>query len=239
MKVMKFSVICLLFGFSSIIFADGFTGDASFGLSTTSGNSDTMSLSFTFNANTQIDNTKKWLNKGGYLRAEQDGNDTADNLVFSSRLEWTHSDKIYSYYEVGYLKDKFKDYDYRITPSIGLGYVFFDNGVKSLKFTGGLSEVMISYRSMDSTDNYGALTFGNEFKWKISSSADFSQKLSVTSDISDFSKYFLVFNMDLSVAINKTWGVKLAFTDNYDNEPVSDAVEKNDTVFIAGITYKF
>jgi putative salt-induced outer membrane protein len=239
MKCLKLLIICFIFCFGIVIFADGFTGDASFGLSTTSGNSDTMSLSFTFNANTKIDNTKKWLNKGGYLKAEQDGNDTADNLVFLSRLEWTHSDKFYSYYEVGYLKDKFKDYDYRITPSAGLGYVLFDNGIKSLKFTGGLSEVMISYKSINSTDSYGALTVGNEFKWKISNSADFAQNLKITSDISDFNKYFLVFNMDLSVAINKTWGVKLAFTDNYDNEPVSDTVKKNDTVFIAGITYKF
>lgn len=239
MKLIKLLFLTMVMVFSVSVNADGFYGDASFGLSSTSGNTDTMSLSFTFNANTKIDNSKIWFNKGSYLKAEQDGNDTADSMMFNSKLQWTHSKRFFSYYEVGFLKDKFKNYDYRITPSIGLGYVLFDEGNKILKFTAGFSEVMISYSNNSNSDNYGALTFGNEFRWKISSSADFAQNLKITSDMSEFDNYFLAFEMNLSVAINKTWGVKLSFTDNYDNQPTSPEIKKNDTIFIAGITYKF
>jgi len=239
MKLMKMFFVGIVLSFSISIFADGFTGDASFGLSSTSGNSDTMSLSFTFNGNTKIDNSKKWFNKGSYLKSDQNGDDTADSLMFNSKLEWTHSKKLFSFYEVGYLKDKFKNYDYRITPTVGIGYFFFNSENKSLKFNAGLSEVMVSYRNNNNSENYGAVSFGNEFKMKLSSSADLSQSLNITSEFSDFDNYFLVFELNLSVAISKTWGVKLSFTDNYDNKPTSAEIKKNDTVFIAGITYKF
>lgn len=239
MKIYRKLFILVLVFCSLGVMAGGFTGDASFGLSSTNGNTDTMSLSFTFNANTQIDNSKKWLNKGSYLKADQNGENSADSLAFETKLEWVHSDRFFSFYEVGFLKDKFKNYDYRITPSIGIGYSMFNDGRKSMKLTGGLSEVMIAYRDSDTSESYGAITFGNEFKYKISSSADFTQNLKVTSDISELDKYFLTFEMNLSVAINKTWGVKLSFTDNYDNQPTAPEIKKNDTVFIAGITYKF
>ncbi len=223
-------------GFSS---DNGFKGDASFGLSSTGGNSDTASVSFTFTADRQLSERYKWLNKGSYLWSDSDGETTADRTSLETRLEWHPRKRFFGYVQTGYLRDQFKDFDYRVTPGVGAGWTVLERNAKSLDLTLGLTGVFTAYRDSGETESYTAVTLGNTFKWKITDTADFSQSLRFSADISEMERYFVEFEMSLAVSINTRWGLKVSFTDNYESRPPSPDIKKNDTALIAGITYRF
>ena len=219
--------------------APGWKGDLAFGLSSTSGNSDTSSMSFSFSADWRTTGPWTWKNKGTYLKSDNEQETTADVATLDTRLEWKRHARWFAYGQAGYMRDRFKDYDYRLTPGAGFGWQVLKREDRALQLTAGLSAVMLKYRASGETDSYAALEIGNEFAWKVSQSTDFKQSFVANMDVSEPDRYFLKVEMSLSVAINSRWGVKLSFTDSYDNQPVSLDVKQNDTQMIAGITYRF
>lgn len=219
--------------------ASGWKGDFSLGFTNTAGNSDTTSLSISFTADRTIDGPWTWKNKGSYLNNDTEGETTADSSTLDTRLEWQRSDSWFAYGQAGYMRDRFKDYDYRLTPGMGFGWQLIQDDKRTLRVTAGMSAVMLKYRDSGETDSYAAVDLGNTFNWKMTPSTQLTQALVLNMDVSDTDRYFLKFELGLSVAINDRWGVKLSFVDNYDNQPVSPDVKKNDTQFIGSIQYRF
>jgi putative salt-induced outer membrane protein YdiY len=216
-------------------------GDVSLGLSLARGNSRSSSFSFTFSADGPINQAKTllWLNKAIYLFGESEGETSADNLLVSTRLNWQHTPRLYSYYELQGLRDRFKNYSYRIMPAVGVGYKIIAQKTVTMGLDAGLSEVFTEYYDSGDTDNYLGLKLGEELIWKIAETSEFNEKLEIDPDLSDFSRYFMRFEANLITAIAKSWSVKLTFIDTYDSQPVGVGVEKNDMVFIAGLSRKF
>ncbi len=216
-------------------------GDVSLGLSLARGNSQSSSFSFTFAADGPINkaNTLLWANKAIYLFGEMDGETSAENLLLSSRIDWQHTARLYSYYELQGIRDQFKNYSYRILPAVGLGYKVIARDTVSLGMDAGLSQVFAKYYDTGDTESFTALKFGYLLIWKIAETSEFNEKLEYEPDVSDFGRYFLRFEANLIAAIAKKWSVKLTFIDTYDSQPVGFGIEKNDITFIAGLSWKF
>jgi len=216
-------------------------GDVSLGLSLARGNSQSSSFSFTFAADGPVNtaNTLLWANRAIYLFGEMDGETSAENILVSSRLDWQHTGRIYSYYELQGTRDRFKNYSYRLLPAVGLGYKVVAAEVITLGLDVGLSQVVTKYYDTGDTDSYTGLKIGQQLVWKIAETSEFNEKLEVDPDISQFSRYFLRLEANLITAIAKSWSVKLTFIDNYDNKPVGAGIKKNDVTFIAGLSRKF
>jgi putative salt-induced outer membrane protein YdiY len=216
-------------------------GDTSVGLSLARGNSRSSSFSFTFSADGPINQAKTllWFNKAIYLFGESEGETSADNLLVSTRLDWQHTPRLYSYYELQGLRDRFKNYSYRIIPAVGVGYKVIARKMVTLGLDAGLSEVFTEYYDSGDTDNYLGLKLGEDLVWKIAETSEFNEKLEIDPDLSDFSRYFLRFETNLIAAIAQSWAVKLTFIDTYDSQPVGIGIEKNDIAFIAGLSRKF
>jgi putative salt-induced outer membrane protein YdiY len=216
-------------------------GDTSVGLSLARGNSRSSSFSFTFSADGPINQAKTllWFNKAIYLFGESEGETSADNLLVSTRLNWQHTPRLYSYYELQGLRDRFKNYSYRIIPAVGVGYKVIAQKAVTLGLDAGLSEVFTEYYDSGDTDNYLGLKLGEELVWKIAETSEFNEKLEIDPDLGDFSRYFLRFEANLIAAIAKSWAVKLTFIDTYDSQPVGIGIEKNDIALIAGLSRKF
>ena len=95
------------------------TGSLGAGLSLNSGNTDTSSYNLTFEA--VRDPKKKWIFRtdGLYLRSEENDVDTADKSTLNVREERSLGERLFAYGDIGYLRDRFKDIDYLITPDGG------------------------------------------------------------------------------------------------------------------------
>ncbi|MBP1766768.1 MAG: hypothetical protein H6P98_883 [Candidatus Aminicenantes bacterium] len=216
-------------------------GDFSLGLSLASGNSQSSSFSFTFAADGPINksNTMMWINKAIYLYGEMEGETSVENLLLSSRVDWLHTGRLYSYYELQGIRDRFKNYSSRILPALGAGYKVIAQQKVALGVDGGLAFVLTKYYDTGDTDSYAALKLGEQLVWKIAETSEFNEKLEFLPRISDFGWYFLRLEANLVTAIAGSWAVKLTFIDSYDSRPVGIGIKKNDVAFIASLSRKF
>jgi putative salt-induced outer membrane protein YdiY len=216
-------------------------GSVSLGLSLTQGNAQSSSFSFTFATDGPVNKAKTvmWANKAICVFGEMDGETSAENILVASRLDWQHTGRLYSYYEIQGIRDRFKNYGFRILPAVGLGYKVISAETITLGLDAGLSQVIARYYDTDDTESYTGLKFGGQLTWTISETAEYNTKAEFTPEISEFSRYFVRLEANLVTAIAKSWSVKLTFIDSYDNNPVGPGIKKNDVTFIAGLSRKF
>lgn len=216
-------------------------GDVSLGLSLARGNAQSSSFSFTFSANRPINKAKTllWSNRAVYLLGETEGETNAESLLLFSRLDCQHTSRLYAYYELQGIRDRFKNYGFRILPAIGAGYRVVARETVTLGLDAGLSQVFTRYYDSGDTESYTTWKLGELLVWKIAETAEFNEKLEASPDIADLGRYFLRLEANLVTAITESWSVKLTFIDTYDSRPVGVGIEKNDIAFIAGVSRKF
>lgn len=214
-------------------------GDAAVGLALARGNTETTNLSFTFAIKGPLSESIDNTNKAHFLLSKEKDITNAESMGLESQIQWKHTERLFSYYGIQGLRDRFKNYSYRILPGLGFGYKVVALENIQLSASVGLSQVFTKYYDSEETDSYTGITLGNEFTWAVSPNAEISQTLSLNSDISDLSHYFLQMEISLASAITKGLSVKLTLMDKYDNEPVGEGIKKNDLSFIAGLSAKF
>jgi putative salt-induced outer membrane protein len=240
---MRLLLIMALFLGSAGAYADdppeGWSGDFSFAFALTRGNSDTTSVSASFHADHHWERGLEWLNAGYFLTGDADGDKTAESMGASTRLNWSHSPRVFSYYEVQALRDTFKDYDYRLMPGAGLGYKLLKEDNRTLDLYGGLSWVLTRYGSTGDTDDFLGLRVGDAFSWKFSPTAELKQSLEVTFDGGDLGQWFARFEAGVAANLSQEWALTVAFIDTYDADPVAPGIKKNDITMLAGISKKF
>ena len=214
-------------------------GDAALGLAIARGNTDTTNISLTFSIKGPVSKYIDSTNKAFFLLNKEKEITNAESMGLDNQIQWKHRAKLFSYYGIQGLRDRFKNYSYRILPGLGLGYKILTSENLQLSASAGLSQVFTKYYDSGETDSYTGMTLGNELTWKISQSAEMSQTLSFNTNISELDHIFLQFEISLASAITKGLSVKLTLMDKYDSKPVGEGIKKNDVSFIAGLSAKF
>jgi putative salt-induced outer membrane protein YdiY len=214
-------------------------GDAAVGLALARGNTDTTNISLTFSTKGPLSKFIDCTNKAFFLLNKEKDITNAESMGLESQIQWKHSARFFSYYGIQGLRDRFKNYNYRILPGLGLGYKILSTENFQLSANTGLSQVFTKYYAPEETDSFTGMTLGNEFTWKVSQSAKISQTLSFNTNISELGHIFLQFEISLASAITNGLSVKLTLMDKYDSKPVGEGIKKNDISFIAGLSAKF
>ena len=236
---LRIMVLLVPFTIAAGEITEEWSGDFSFAFALTRGNSDTTNVSASFHADRTLGEGFEWLNSGYYLTGDKDGEETAESMGASTRLNWSHTPRLFSYYEVQGLRDTFKDYNYRVMPGAGAGYKFLQEKDMTLDFYGGLNWVLTKYESSGDTDDFLGLKVGDKFAWKFSPTAEFKQVLELTFDSGDLGRYFARFEAGVAANLTKEWAVTVTFIDAYDSEPMAPGIKKNDVTMLAGISKKF
>lgn len=214
-------------------------GDLSFGVSIAKGNTDASTLSFTFSADKKLSEKFDWKNKGIFLGGRAEGVLNSQSLEVTSTGEWSHSERFFSRYEINGIHDRFRNFRYRIIPSIGVGYKLVQSEASELSLKTGLSDTFTKFYDSGETASFAGVFLGNDFLWKVSSGAELKQLSSVNLDLSDTNHVLAQFEMSLSAAIVKNWAIKISFIDKYDSAPETEGVKKNDLTFLTNISWKF
>ena len=100
------------------------SGNFGAGLSLTRGNSDTKNVNLSAQLAQRIDARNLAKYDAFYLRADQNGDLVVDRTTLGGRDEYTMSPVLYAFGDVHYLRDKFKQIDYLVSPTVGAGYHF-------------------------------------------------------------------------------------------------------------------
>jgi len=214
-------------------------GDASVGFALARGNTNTTSFSLTLSAKGPISKSVFNSNKAFFMLNKEKEITNAESMGLETRINWQHTERFFSYYEILALRDRFKNHSYRILPSIGIGYKVMTTEKIQLSASAGISEVFTKYYDTGETDCYTGMELGNQLDWKISESAEFTQALGLTADFSELDRYFLRFEASIASTITKGLSLKLTLMENYDNKPVGEKIKKNDISFLAGLSAKF
>lgn len=214
-------------------------GDLALGISVAQGNTEKSSYSFSFSADKRLSEKIEWNNKGLFLGGKSEGKTDSQSLEVRSALKWNHSERFFTHYELPVLHDRFKNFRYRFTPNIGVGYIVVQTDKSELSVQTGFSETFTKFYDSGDTDSYAGLFARNDFKWKISESAEFIQLANVNWDLSNTSHFLARLELTLVTSIVGGWGIKLSLIDDYDSKPESVGIKKNDVTFLTNISFKF
>jgi len=186
------------------------------------------------------DPKKKWVFRtdGLYLRSEENEEDTADKSALRVREERSFSDRMFGYGDIGYLRDRFKDIDYLITPMVGVGWKAILPEPVSLVFDVGVGGAFEKNPGFDSTSD-AAFSVGEGFEWKISEGASLTQSVSGLWNLDDTEDAFYQGALSFAASITDRSELKLSFLVDYDNLPTTPDLDRTDSTLLATIVMKF
>jgi len=239
---------CLLLVASSKLFAQApppptpppppppLTATASAGLALTSGNTDTstINMGYGFAYDPKTRNVVK--SEGLFLRGKSEGEVTADRLALNGRDEYKLHDRLFTFGQLQYLRDQFKDIDYLVAPTGGLGYRLADTPRTKLSVDGGVGVVWEKAPLRD-VDTSGAVTFSEKLAHQLSATAALTENFSALYKTQDFNDALYSFSTALAASVTQRTQVKIEFLDTYKNL-VAPTIEKNDIAVIVGLVYK-
>jgi putative salt-induced outer membrane protein YdiY len=214
------------------------TGSLGAGVSVTSGNTDTSSYNLAFSA--VRDPKKKYVfrTEGLYLRSDQDGIDTADKTTFLARGERSLSERLFAFAEAGYLRDRFKDIDYLVSPLVGIGWKALLPEPVSLVFDAGVGGAFEKNPGGDSTSD-AAFKLGESLDWALSKRATLTQSVMGLWKMDDTEDAFYHAEIAIAASLTARSEIRVAYLIDYDNLPTSPELDKTDTALLATVVMKF
>jgi putative salt-induced outer membrane protein YdiY len=207
------------------------------GLTITSGNKDTS----TFNAGYEIIYDPKGKNllksDGLFLRARSESQRTADQLALNGRDEYKLMTRGYVFGQIQYLRDRFKNINYLVAPTTGLGYRFIDTPRTRFSLDTGLGGVWEQNPDLD-VNFTGALTYAQKFSHQLTSSTLLTQSLLALHKTDDLSDSLHVFAAAVAAGITPRTQLKVELRDTYRNRLLASLVVNNDVALLLALVYK-
>jgi putative salt-induced outer membrane protein len=214
------------------------SGNFGAGLSLTRGNSDTKNINLTANVAQRLSARSVMKYDAFYLRADSGGALTVDRTLLGARDEFTVSPLTYVFADLHFLRDRFKEIDSLITPTVGAGRHLIKNATTDLAVEAGAGAV-IEKDSGLSRDTSGAINAKQLLTWKLSPTATFGETAAGLWKTKDFGD--ALYHVEASIASNLTARsqLKLSALDDYKTKPPAAGIKKNDISIIAAVVMKF
>jgi putative salt-induced outer membrane protein YdiY len=208
------------------------------GLALTSGNTDTQN--YNFSLSTKYDPKTRFIFKADalLLRGSANGETQVDRAAAAARGEVALSERIFTFAEVSYLRDPFKEINYLVAPVAGAGYrvIRSDRRNLTVDVAGG---VQVEDNELLGRRTSGALKAGEDFDWTLSETSKFTQKFTALWRTDDFGDALYHFDAGLATSVLTRIELKVAYAYDYKTRPPSPEIEKGDSALFAALLFKF
>jgi putative salt-induced outer membrane protein YdiY len=209
------------------------------GFSLTSGNADTSTLNLSFDVSSRPQAPNVFKADLLYLRGEENGELSLNRLSLRARDEYTRAGgRTYLFGQIEGLRDTFKDIDYLVAPSFGLGHKVRDTAALLLFLDAGLGFKMEKDMNR-ALRTSGAVTASQRFTRKLSEHASISQSLAALWTIDRLDDALYTFKAGLTADLTRRSQIKVEVVDLYKTRPPAVTVEKNDVSLVTAVVYKF
>lgn len=216
----------------------GWTGSFGAGLALTQGNSDTSTVNLAYDVKRDTGSKVLFKSTGLFLRAESEGALTTNRLGFDGRVDRMVTARTSFFGQVQYLRDEFKQIDYLVSPTVGVSHLLVKNDRTELGVDTGLGMVWEQNPGFDiKTD--GAVTAGQNFKHKLSDTAEVTERVSALWKMDDFEDGLYIFGVGLAANVVGSLQIKAEVLDTFKNKPPTAAVKKNDVAVLLSFVYKY
>jgi putative salt-induced outer membrane protein len=214
------------------------TGSAGFGLALNRGNTATTNLNASFDATHDPKTRSVWKFKGLYLRGTNNGTLALDRLQLEGRNERTLTERVYAFGQLQFLEDQFKDIDYLVAPSVGVGYKLIATPVTSFNVDGGVGVKLEKNPGLDRRTDF-VITASDKLEHKLSKTAAITQALGVLWKAQDFGDALYTFTAGVAASLTTRTQLKVELLDTYASRPPTAAVKSNDVALLTALVYKF
>ncbi len=215
------------------------TASIGIGYSLTSGNADTSTLNVSFDVSSRPKMPNVFKADLLYLRGEENGELSLDRLSLRARDEYTRAaGKTYLFGQIEGLRDTFKDVDYLVAPSFGVGHKLRDTPGVALFLDAGIGFKLEKDMNRAMTTS-GAITASERFNRRLSEHAAITQSLAALWTLDRFDDALYTFKAGLTADLTRRSQVKLEVVDLYKTRPPVATVQKNDVSLVTSLVYKF
>jgi putative salt-induced outer membrane protein YdiY len=214
------------------------TGSAGFGLALNRGNTATTNLNLSGEAVRDPKTDSVWKFKGLYLRGENNDVLAVDRLLLEGRNERTLTERVYGFGQLQFLQDEFKDIDYLLAASGGVGYKLIATALTTFNVDGGLG-VKREKNSDIGRRNDLVIALSDKFEHKLSATAALTQGFNALWKANDFADALYTFTAGVAAALTTRTQLKLELLDTYSSRPPNPAVKSNDVAVLTTVVYKF
>ncbi len=167
------------------------------------------------------------------------GTKTAEEYTAILNGEQELKNKWLSYIVLGWLRNEFKNFDNKLSLSVGFGKIFIDDGKQKLTIKIGPAYNIEQYTNNQDDENFGSINEYLEYTNKLNEYSNLFIKLGAMENIDDIGEDYeatalVGLDFSLSEALHLTIEEEL----NYDNLPPV-GFKKTDTKSIVRLGYKF
>ena len=218
--------------------AKQWTSSIGAGLALTSGNTDTQNYNFSFS--TKYDPQTRIIFKADalFLRGSSNGETQVDRATAAARGELSLSARTFTFAEVSYLRDPFKDINYLVAPVAGAGYRIIRSDTRNLTVDAAAG-IQVESNDLAGRTSSGALKAGEDFDWALSPTSKVTQKFTALWKTSDFGDALYHFDAGLATSVLTRIELKIAYAYDYKTRPPSPEIEKGDSALFAALLFKF
>lgn len=210
---------------------------ASLGIAATSGNADTSNLNAAYDL-TYDPLTKNIVKSDALLlRGTTEGTLSADRFNWNVRDQYAINGRTYVFGQNQYLRDSFKDIDYLLAPTGGIGYKLVNTPETKLDTDLGAGGVWEKNPNAG-TRSSGAITLGEKLSQKLTSTTTFTQSFGGLWKTKDFDDSLYTFGVGVAAAVSSRVQLKVELLDVYKNKPPTALVKKNDLATIVAVVFK-
>lgn len=213
---------------------EGWRGSGELGYVKTTGNTETTTLNLGLEF---IYEKNKWRHTLGAtaLRSKKSGTVDAERWTLTGQSDYKFDEKSYLFGSFRHDDDTFAGYNPVTSLSAGYGRELVNNDKHFL-----LGEIGLGYRmqevALTGVDEDGAIVRGRlDWRWTITETTEFGNLFLVEAGSDNT---FIQNDTSLTVAINKTFAVKLAYQYRYNTDPPLGS-DDTDTTFTTNLVFNF
>ena len=209
------------------------SGSASFGFLSTSGNTENSSLNTGLELGYSVGDWAHTLETIA-IYADEDSVTTAEAYEAAFKTEWDINDSSFLFARLRWRKDRFSSYDTQFSQTLGYGYRIIDNDTHRLSAEAGAGA-----RQSDLVDGTRESEFvtraGLDYEWSLSETATFEQLVGV--EAGDTNTYIETVT-SLSAKVLGDLALVASYTIKH-NTDVLPGTEKTDTYTALTLEYTF
>jgi putative salt-induced outer membrane protein YdiY len=154
------------------------------------------------------------------------------------RDEYALTQRALVFGQVRYLRDTFKDIDYLIAPTVGLGYKIVDTAPTRLAVDVGAGGVWERNTGLG-TSASGAVTLGETLTHKLTGTATLTQSINGLWKTSDFGDALYTITLGLAASVTQKSTLKLELLETYKTVPPLPTIQKQDVALVTSFVYGF
>lgn len=212
------------------------SGSIAAGVTLQRGNTNSSQGSVTTEAERDLRDSR-FLASGMFVRSTESDGTHAESATADFRGERNVSENMFGFAGIGYERDTAQDLSGRGSINTGLGVHALDREPYKLNLYGGIAYT-IERDAHSSTDRGFEPLLGSEFKWQISETASFANKIVIYPNAIGGGGKRVTMQSELTTRITRHIGLQIAALQKY-RENVLDSHKHTDTSLFTGITTNF